>query len=300
MEGLKSFGGSIPGMGGVGTSNPTGALAKFFSPAAAGAAGAAAGGGGSVFDARSGLQNAVARSVGGGARLPSSGTPGSSFMQGGSPSVSGSMNAMDMFKKMIPGAAVGFLGSAMAPEVDAPDYSGVKNDLMNRIQTGGNPEARAAAMKEYMSTLSAPTGASAEAGMANAKLISDRQKEESLKGIQQQFAANNGNTMGNSAYDDAVMKSNRAYDQNYAAQAAQLQFEYDNQQKVQKLAAAKALEGMDDTQLQYYAGLAGLDIMSIQEKTGMDVASANAIKGIAQTAAELMMQKSLGLGGVKA
>lgn len=176
---------------------------------------------------------------------------------------------------------------------------GVKNDLMNRIQTGGNPEARGAAMKQYLSTVQAPEGGSAEAGLANARLINDRQKADAQKALEQQFRANNGNIMGNSAYNDALTKSNSTYDQNYAAQAAQLQFEYDNQQKAQKLAAANALQGMDDTQLQYYAGLAGLDIMQIQEKTGMDVASANAIKQIAQTAGELMMQKSMGIGGAR-
>lgn len=303
MSGIKSFGGSIPGFGGVGTDNPTGALAKFFSGGGSGGSAAPAGfsiGNQSPLPASNTapykMPNFSAAST-----LPSIG--GTSLVNSPAGSASGSatgaMNPMSMFKNIIPGLAVAGAGSLLAPKVEAPDYSGVKNDLMNRIQSGGSPEARSAAMQQYLSTVQAPEGASAEAGVANARLINDRQKEDAVRQIQQQFSANNGNTTGNSAYNDAVTKSNAAYDQNYAAQAAQLQFEYDNQQKAQKLAAANALQGMDDTQLQYYAGLAGLDVMQIQEKTGMDVASAQAIKSIAQTAGELMMQKSLGLGGAK-
>lgn len=316
MSGLKSFGNSVPGFGGVGTSNPTGALAKFFA-------------GPSSFSRNSGMPTSFNAGgsfpspVGGGGFTPPSfgaggggtsnttpykapaflsNTPASNFMSTdsgtGGNTPPGSMNTMDMFKSMAPGLAVAGIGSALAPQVEAPDYSGVKNDLMQRIQQGGNPEARAAAMSQFMSTVNAPEGGSAEAGLANARLINDRQKADALKQIQEQFSANNGSIMGNSAYNDAVTKSNSTYDQNYAAQAAQLQFQYDQQQKQNKMAAANALQGMDDTQLQYFAGLAGLDVMQIQEKTGMDVASANAIKQIAQTAGELMMQKGLGLDRV--
>lgn len=296
MSGLKSFGNSVPGFGGVGTSTPTGSLAKFFS-----------GGGGAPPPSTGGFtfgsQSTAPASNTAPYKAPSFNTPASNFVNTasgtGGNTPAGAINPMEMFKNMIPGMAVAGAGSLLAPKVAAPDYSGVKNDLMNRIQTGGNPEARNAAMQQYLSTVNAPTGASAEAGLANARLVNDRQKADSLKQIQDQFSANNGSLTGNSAYDAAVTKSNAAYDQNYAANAGQLQFQYDNQQQQQKMAAANALQGMDDTQLQYYAGLAGLDIMQIQEKTGMDVASATAIKNIAQTAGEMMMQKGLGLGGTK-
>lgn len=294
MSGLQSFGNSIPGFGGVGTSTPTGAFAKFFAPA----------GTGSQADIMKNGTSMFKPAVGGGYNptglsLPSPSTPSSNLMStaSGTGGTTPTGSAMDMFKSLVPGAAVAGIGSLLAPKVQAPDYSGVKNDLMNRFQTGGNPEARTAALNQYMSTVNAPEGGSAEAGVANARLINERQKADALKQIQDQFSANNGSLNGNSAYNTAVTKSNAAYDQNYAAQAAQLQFEYDNQQKAQKFAAAQALQGMDDTQLQYYAGLANLDVMQIQEKTGMDVASAESIKQIAQVAGELMMQKSLGLGG---
>ena len=299
MTGLKSYGGSIPGFAGIGTNNPTGMFSKFVS----GKAGTPANTGGFSFTAGASPSSTANPA---GFKLPgfsAASTPASNFMptasgQGGN-TVAGAMNPMEMFKSIIPGMAVAGAGNLLAPKVNAPDYSGVKNDLMARIQNGGNPEARAAALKQYLSTVNAPEGASAEAGVANARLINERQKAEALKQIQDQFSANNGSLVGNSAYDAAVTKMNSAYDQNYAAQAAQTQFEYDNQQKAQKLAAANALSGMDDTQLQYMAGLAGLDIMQIQEKTGMDVASAQAIQNLAATAGELMMQKAMGIGGTK-
>lgn len=317
MSGLQGFGSSIPGFGGIGTNNPTGALAKFFSPGSSGTGQPLTTKGMSIgpddgtrYSNTSGKlqmpfslsdQNTssgfkmIATPSGGSSSLAAPVVGNSAGAATGN--VASKMNPMEMFKGMIPGAAVGLLGSALAPQVQAPDYSGVKNDIMNRIQTGGNPEARNAAMQQYLSTVQAPEGASAEAGVANARLINDRQKADARKAIDAQFRANNGNTMGNSAYNDAITKSDAAYDQNYAAQAAQTQFEYDNAQKQQKMAAAQALQGMDDNQLKYYAGLADLDIMQIQEKTGMDVASSQSIKQIAQTAAELMMEKSLGLNG---
>lgn len=285
MSGLKAYGGTIPGFAGIGTSNPTGAGARFL------------GGQGKPWSFSAGQAPSNVRTATPPILNRPSG-PLSSFAAtqsgtGGS-TPTGGMNPMEMFKRMIPGAAVAGIGGLLAPKVEPSDYSGVKRDLMGRVEQGGNPVAREAALRTYLSTVNAPMGASAEAGLANARLINQRQKQEAIDQLQQQFRANNGSIMGNSAYDQALAKTNSIYDQNYAAQAAQLQFEYDNQQKQQQMAAANALAGMDESQLQYFAGLAGLDIMQIQERTGMDVASAEAIKQIGQTAGELMMRKSLG------
>lgn len=303
MSGLKSFGSSIPGFGGIGTDNPTGALAKFFSAGGGGNPGTYSSTNGFTLGADDGTRysntsNQIQPPTFTG-NSPSLNTPASNLIStasgtGGS-TPTGSINPMNMFKSLIPGAAVAGIGSLLAPEVQAPDYSGVKADLTSRIQGSQNP----AAVKQYMDTLSSPNGASAEAGVANAKLINDRQRADAIRGLQQQFSANNGSLTGNSAYNDALAKTNAQYDQNYSAQAAQTQFQYDQQQQQQKMAAANALQGMDDTQLQYYAGLANLDVMQIQEKTGMDVASAQAIKNIASTAGQLLMEKSLGLGGAR-
>lgn len=317
MSGLQSFGSSIPGFGGVGTSNPTGALAKFFS-----------GSGGGLSDngmsGSTGISNSDASKMTFGAgdggysntssqiKPPTFASPYTA--SGGASSlaapvigntagsstgnVAGSMNPLGMFKSMIPGLAVAGAGSLLVPTPQAPDYSGVKADLMAKADAAN--VANQPAMTQYLSTLNAPTGDSAEAGVANAKLINDRQKAQAQKDLMDQFSANNGSTTGNSAYNDALTKSNAAYDQNYSAQAAQLQFEYDNQQQQQKMAAASALSGMNDQQLQFYAGLSNLDVQTIQDKFQLDAGRAQGLKDIATQAGALMMEKGLGLnGGVK-
>lgn len=330
MSGIKSYGNSIPGFGGIGTNNPTGMFAKFFTPGTPASTlsnGGSSGTGGYSFADRSPLPSSnVApykspgfdlsdQNTSGGFRMtatptplsflgggsPGGGTPGSNLINtasgtGGSTS-SGNMNVMDMFKNMLPGAAVAGIGGLLAPTPDAPDYSGVRSDLLNRANM--NDANNQPAISQYLSTLSSPIGGSAEGGIANAKLINDRQRQQAIKDLQQQFSANNGSLNGNSAYNDALAKTNAYYDQNYAAQAAQLQFQYDTQQQQQKMAAAQALSGLNDQQLQFYASLANLDIQTIQDRFQLDAGRAQGLKDIATQAGALMMQKSLGLDQIR-
>lgn len=313
MSGLQSFGNSIPGFGGVGTNNPTGAFAKFFHPQQTQAnilqngtsmykPTGQPGGGFNLTSEHipSGLR--FTASPTGVPSTPSLNTPASNLMNtasgtGGSTPAT-AMDPMAMFKSMIPGALVAGAGSVFSPTPQAPNYGGVMDQFRTQVQQGGNPQARSAAMNQYLNTLNAPMGASAEAGVANARLINERQKADALKQIQDQFSANNGSLTGNSAYDAAVTKSNAAYDQNYSAQAAQTQFQYDQQQQQNKLAAANALAGMDESQLQYYAGLAGLSIQQIQEQFQLDAGRAQGLRDLAGQAGQLMMEKGLGLNQV--
>lgn len=315
MTGLKSYGNSIPGFGGVGTANPTGAFAKFFSPGQSQAD--ILKNGTSLYKpntAGTGYNPTAAFNLASehtptGLKFTASPNGAPSFTPPSSPfsnfantssgtgGTAPTGSAMNMFKSLIPGAAVAGIGSLLSPTPPAPDYSGVMNQFQNQIQTGGDPEARQAAKTQFLSTLAQPNGASAESAVANAKLINDRQKADSLKQIQDQFSANNGSLTGNSAYDNAVTKSNAAYDQNYAAQASQAQFQADQFQAQQKQAAATALSGMDDTQLQYYAGLAGLSVQQIQDQFQLDAGRAQGLKDIATQAGGLMMEKGLGLNG---
>jgi hypothetical protein len=193
--------------------------------------------------------------------------------------------------KALAGLGVSALSSFANP-VKAADYSSVTNPLKERIN---NPSANSqAATNQYLSTLNAANGSSAESGLANAKLISDRQRADNLRSINQQFAAASpGNDYTNSsAYQTAVQKMNSEMDQNYSSQAAQLQYEYDTQQQTQKAAAASALAEMDQAQIQSLANLANLDVYTIAEQTGYDVASAKALQELATQAAQAT------LGGV--
>lgn len=294
MSGLQSFGSSIPGFGGVGTSNPTGAFAKFFAPSSGansvGTNGFSLGGGGSLPSNISPFNSPTFGSNNGLASPSLGSTSGA-----GSITPAGSTGPMSMFKSLAPGLAVAGLGNLLSPVPAAPDYSGIQADLTNKIQSNNNP----AALAYENSVLNTPNGASAEDAVANAKLINDRQKAAADKAITDQFSANNGSTTGNSAYNDAITKSDAAYDQNYSAQAAQAQFQADQLQSQQKQAAATALQGMDDTQLQYYAGLAGLSVQQIQDKFQLDAGRAQSLANIATQAGTLMMEKGLGLGGAK-
>lgn len=317
FSGLQSYGNSIPGFGGIGTSNPTGMFAKFFSPSGGSPNGvnlnnstnfAMSPNGGGVGSSLAGFGGG-----GGGNPSPtgslypsSGGNTGLGFNLGSlnnttsnagtTPAASG-MSPMNMFKNMIPGLAVSGIGGLIGGNTKAPDYSGLISQLEAQ-NTAGTPD-RQAAEAQYLSTINAPTGASAESGVANAKLINDRQKAQAVKELQDQFTANNGSLTGNSAYNDALAKTNAQYDQNYSAQAAQTQFQYDNQQQQNKLAAADALSKMDATQQQFMASIAGLSAQQISDKYNVDAGHAQAIANIASQAGAFMMQKSLGLGGGK-
>lgn len=294
MSGLQTFGNSIPGFGGVGTSNPTGAFAKFFSPSSSGVGQGTSANGFSLSPGTAASNTAYPSS------LPSfSGTSGIGATSGAAGSPSGSLvgasqngaNPMSMFSSMLPGAAVALGGGLLAPQVAPPDYSGPMSQFQGQIDNSINPAAAA----QYNSILNTPNGASAEGAVANAKLINDRAKAAADKSITDQFSANNGSTTGNTAYNNAITKSDSAYDANYEAQAQQAQFQADQLQSQQKLAAAQALQGMNDTQLNAYAQLDGLSVQQIQEKFTLDQATAASVKQIAATAGQLMMEKGLGL-----
>ena len=295
-SGLQSFGSSIPGFGGVGSSNPTGMFAKMFAGTPSqsdvlknGTQYYSPNGSGTGYN-----RTNVALPSSGGSAMPSF-TASSATAANNAPA--SGMSPMNMFKNLIPGMAVAGLGSALSPTPNAPDYSPVKAELL-AAQNSANA-ANAPAIQQYLNTLSAPTGGSAESGVANARLINDRQKAQAQKDIMDQFSANNGSTTGNSAYNTALTKSNAAYDQNYSAQAAQTQFEYDTMQQQQKMAAAQALSGLNNDQLQFYAGLANLDVQTIQDQFQLDAGRAQGLKDIATQAGQLMMEKGLGLGGAK-
>lgn len=295
IQGLQTYGNSIPGLGGVGTSNPTGALAKFFSGSPSG--GSSVSSGTSIMDSSPYSPSNASPLAGFGSAINDNGiglgsgggtpTPASSL----APAAAGGKNPLGMFGSILPGAALALGGGLLAPSVKAPDYSGIQAQFQDQINNSINPAAAA----EYNSVLSTPNGASAENDVANAKLINDRQKAAADKEITDQFSANNGSTTGNSAYNSAITKSDAAYDANYAAQAAQSQYQASQLQGQQKLAAAQALQGMNDTQLQAYAQMDSLSVQQIQDKFALDQATAASVKQIAATAGQLMMEKGLGL-----
>jgi hypothetical protein len=307
-SGLQSYGSSIPGMKGVGTANPTGALAKFFSPAAQTPSSSMTSGiqNKSLVPGRS-TSPLLATSLGAerrAASLPTSlsgfsaGLPSTAsatptvFQQASNimPQAAGKVNPMEAFKNVIPGAAISMLGGIMSPgPTSSPDYSGIASDLRSQIEN--NPYQKQAA-DYYTGVLGTPNGQSGLDSIALQVKALEDQRTEALRQNEFQFAGNmNGNYVGNSDYQRAVAKINQGYDTTLTALRAQAQIEQDRLQTANKQAAANALAGLSSQQLSYYAGLAGLSIQQLQEQFQLDAGRAQALKDLATNAGDLVNQQ---------
>lgn len=311
MEGLKTYGSSIPGFKGIGTSAPVGAMAKFLTPqsiqnpsiphtSVATPTGSTRIGMGQGFNrSQTGVNDLIQTPQF--AATGAAGTPASVMTKSIVPPANSGSGTGDIFKnfnvgQLGAGAGISMMGDMFAKDVPASDFSSVTNPLRERIN---NPSPNAqAAMDTYLKTMNQPMGGSAESGIANARLISDRQRAENARNLTQQFqAAGGGNIADNTAYQTAMQKMNAEMDQNYAAQAAQTQFQYDTMQRQQQMAAAQAIQGMDEAQIQSLANLAQYDIYTIAEQTGYDLQKAQAIKDLASQVGGYVMQNAMGVGG---
>lgn len=333
MQGLKSFGNSIPGFGGVGTSNPTGMFAKFFTPqsiqnpntlsvfnkgassamASNTAPGMSATGNRASFvdapwqpsikaptfssPAAAGTPTGVLSQAGSTATgLPKKNLIDSIFaggqQGGGKPGGTNWMGAAA-------GAALPMVVGAMTPDVKAPDLSSISNPLREQVNT---TYANSPAKAFYSQQINNPIGVDSTNGLAVAKLAHDKQLDANLRSFDQQWKASMGgqDMTNNSEYQNQRQKMIQDAEANWTAQQAQMQFQYDQAQQAQKYAAAAALQGMDDAQLNALAGLAQYDLTTIMAQFQMDATSAQQIQELAATASSLIMQKSLGLTGAAA
>jgi hypothetical protein len=305
---FKGYGSSIPGMGGIGTSAPTGALAKFLTPQ-------------SIQNSGQKLVQSGPARTSQGVQVPSTmtpmsafkntttgatGTPSSSTPSGFNPKkiISSIMGGGDQqginWPGMGIGAGVSMAGSLFAPKVAASDFSGVTGPLKDRIN---NPSADYRQAMDVYRQQTSPENMDIEPALANIKLRNDREFAEAVQNLDQQFRANMGgagNFMNSSAYQDAYAKLKSQYDQNYTSQVAETQMKYDMAKRDQQMAAANALAGMDQTQVQALANLAQYDIYSIAEQTGYDLQSAQQIKDLAATAGQIIMQNAAGVNKVGA
>ena len=186
------------------------------------------------------------------------------------------------------------LGDLFAKDVPASDFSGVTGPLKDMIQ---NPSADYRQAMDVYRQQANPQNMDIEPALANIKLRNDREFAEAENNLNQQFRANMGgagNFQNSSAYQDAYAKLKSQYDQNYTAQVAQSQLEYDMAKRQQQAAAAQALAGMDQAQIQSLANMAQYDIYTIAEQTGYDLQKAQSIKDLAATAGEYLMAAGSG------
>lgn len=312
MEGLKSYGSSIPGFGGIGTSNPTGVMAKFLTPQSIQGQNAVLKNGTNMYTPMgSGPSSAGGKLVGyqptklGAANMATTAATGSAAPSGATGkginfknlfnggTGGGSTGGMNI-PGMAAGAGVSMLGNMFAPKVEAPNFSGVTEPIKAMIT---NPNSDTAAAAQYYKTqMNAPVGGDAADARAVSALRNQRQKEQDIKSLTQQFmAANPGvDINNNSAYRDTLLNYNRDFLASEEAQNAQIQFEYDNQQRANKSAAAAAVAQMDQAQIQSLVNLAQLDVNSIMLQTGMDYSDAQATKQLGATLGEIMMTSAAG------
>ena len=310
MEGLKSYGNSIPGFGGVGTSNPTGALAKFFTPQSiqnpginpnsmtvAGKASFAPAPYGTNFKMPNLTAPVTGATTGAGTSAPAAGGMFKNLF-GGAQGTAGAGTGTN-WAGVAGGAAIPAVVSALSPKVSAPDLSSISGPLKDQVN---NTYANSAAKAYYNQQLSNPIGVDSTNGLAVDKLAHDKQLEENLRSFDQQWKASMGgqDMTNNSEYQTQRQKMIQDSEANWTAQQAQTQFQYDQQQQQNKQAAAVALQGMDDSQLNALAGLAQYDLTTIMAQFQMDATSAQQIQELAATASSLIMQKSLGLTGAAA
>ena len=98
-----------------------------------------------------------------------------------------------------------------------------------------------------------------------------------------------------SDYQRAVREINSLYDQNYQAQAAQVQYQYDQALRQEKLTAMQTALGLDETQMQYLQGVASLEIEQIMAETELSYAEAAQLKQLFGDVGSAMIEGSLGL-----
>jgi hypothetical protein len=301
MNGLKSFGNSIPGFGGVGTANPTGAMAKFFTPQSIQSGNAKNGmtaigqmspTGNRASFAPSPLKPSI--------QTPKFTAPSASGTPAGS--ISGSIG--DRFKSIGggnggmnigqfgAGMAMPMIASALTPDVNATDFSSVTGPLREQIAASKDPQVEAFYRQQM-----AANPVDSTPGLAVDKLAHDKQVADNLRTFDQQWtnAMAGQDPTNNSEYQVQRQKILSDAEANWTANQSQFQFQYDQMQQQQRYAAAAALQGLSDSQLNAYASLAQYDAYTLSEQTGMELAKAENLIKIGQTAGEMLMQKSLGM-----
>lgn len=276
-RGITNYAGTVPGFGGVGTDNPTGALAKFFSSGSApstttaklatnaGSAGVGAptqpitGGAGSA--AQFAQQMA---STGGEATLkPGGGILDRLFKGGGDD---------DMMKKLATGLGISGVGDLLTPKVDAPDTSGIQSRLQGQLQSGGEPLAKEAGLNELFRILGEPVGAPPQSAFDQGDLYADRRMTDDLEALRNEFKAvnPNANVDNNSAFLDKKQEiMERSREQRTAARD-ELSYAHEQEQLGRKFQTMQVALNLDQSQMSQYTQLAQMEIDQLMLQYGID------------------------------
>jgi len=285
--GFNNYIGAIPGMGGYGTDDPKGKLSQWLS----GAGGSSAASGGSTgFTTSSGAPTAGPTGGKGtgqplvGASSQDGGSMAANFaksMAGNSGAAStldpskgkgalGGFNLGDTLKDLVPGLAIAGIGDMASKDVQAPDFSNILGGLNEKMQTGGEPLAKEAGLKELFSGLDPNTQMS---GFAQGDTRAEEQLVQDLKNFDSSWKAiRPGADISNDAEYQAqrqeiIRKSGN--DRIEARDAQQLEQMYNYMQTALNL---------DSSQMNQYIQLAQLEVDQLMIQYGLEAEEAMRFK----------------------
>jgi hypothetical protein len=171
------------------------------------------------------------------------------------------------------GIGTALAGNLFAPKVDAPDFSGVREDLRGRLGEGGSP-AFDLGFGEAKRILGETPGQVPQALFDEI----DLRRDEQIRALEDRFRSAQGGG-GLSESDTSQFGRLRAQivDQ-FEREKAALEFDFRNQQQAERIETMKTVLQLDESQFNQYARIAELEVSEIMANTGIDVAEATAFK----------------------
>lgn len=297
MPGVKQAGlnyaGAIPGMGGIGTANPTGRIAqvlsKFGSGGTTGATGATPATVGALKQPAAISATPPMTRIGSNASVQAP-----SAIQTATNTENIGTSIMDQFKKMIPGMAVSMSGNMFAPKVDVPDIAGVGERLKGELQAGtmGDPVAKKMGMAELSRVLNQNIGEVPSTAFTLGDIENEQAKTKALQNYTNHFKSirPGADFQNDPEFLRGYTEIENKYDQIRVAQRDQMQFEYNQQQLQQKYQYMVQALGIDQYQMQQYVQLAQLEIDQLMLEYGLSVEEATQFKQMFGDLGQIMMQ----------
>jgi len=294
LPGQRSYFGTVPGFEGVGTGDPKGALAKFFSSGGGAATrGTAAGTAGQAY--ATGGKGTGQPLVG----MPTQGITGGAGsaaqfaqQQAGSDSTlkpgggffdklfGGGGDDDNMMKKLALGLGVAGAGDLLAPKVEAPDTSGIQARLQGRLEGGAESGAKKAGLNELFRILGEDIGAPPQSAFAQGDLYADRQLTDDITALRNEFKAvnPNANVDNNSAFLDKKQELiERSREQRTAARD-ELSYAHEQEQLGRKFQTMQVALNLDQAQMSQYVQLAQMEVDQLMLQYGIDAQTATNFK----------------------
>lgn len=194
--------------------------------------------------------------------------------------VGGEQSILDRVFEAAPGLAVSALGNFFAPEVEAPDFSGITGRLEDRVTGDIASPYRELGAGELQRIIETPAQTPPETAFTMGDIYNDEQLQKDLQNFDNYWkrirpGADYQNDSEYQAQRAEIIE--RARERRTAARD-ELTFQYQMQQEQQKYNAAKDLLNLDDAQMRYYMQIAQLEIAQIMAQLGLDAGRAQQIK----------------------